>query len=517
MFKELPMPRPHTTMRALRDVLRLVLRDNLSRRMTARSLQIPRTSVNDLVARAQQADLTWQMVDQLDDTALEARLFPRAAPVSSRPQPDYELVKKELKRKGVTLSLLWVEYRELHPGGYEYSQFCELYRTWRGHLDVVMRFDHKAGEKTFVDYPGMRIPIYDAQTLAVSFEAELFVAVLGASSYTFAIATRSQQLVEWIAAHVAAFSFFGGVTEILVPDNLRSGVTRAHRYEPDLNATYQDLATHYGVAIIPARPYKPRDKAKVEVAVQIAERWIIARLRHHRFTSLEQCNEAIEKLLVAINDKPFRKVAGSRTSLYLEIDQPALAPLPAEPYEFATWQRAKVSIDYHVQVDRNFYSVPYRLAGAVLDVRASASVVEIFEKNRRVASHQRSYARGFYVTDPAHMPESHRRHLEWTPSRILAWAAKSGPDTAAFIEALMKGRPHPEQGFRSALGVLRLEKKYGAQRLNAACARALAVHSLTYKSVASILQHGLDSQPTRCEPPRAHVEHDNLRGPNYYQ
>ena len=511
------MPRPHTTMRKIRDVLRLVLRDNVSRRTAARSLSVPRSSVNDLVARAATASLTWEVANELDDVQLAARLFHHVAKETSRPQPDFELIHKELPKKGVTLSLLWVEHLELHPDGYGYSQFCHLYRTWQRHLDVVMRQNHKAAEKLFIDYPGMTIPIYRDDDLTLDFEAELFVAVLGSSSYTFATATRSQQLPDWIAAHVAAFEFLGGCPEILVPDNLRSGVTKASRYEPDVNATYREMAEHYGVVVIPTRPHKPRDKAKVEVGVQIVERWIIAALRHWRFTSLEACNDEIERLLTLINDKPFKKLAGSRRSLFEEIDRPALRPLPSEPYEFATWKRARVSIDYHLASDRHFYSVPYRLAGEVLDVRTSANVVEIFANNKRVASHKRSYTRAFYVTDPAHMPESHRRHLEWTPSRILGWAAKSGPDVAGFIEALMVSRPHPEQGYRSALGVMRLERKYGAQRLNDACARALCVKSLSYKSVASILQHGLDQQPLRSEPPRARVVHHNLRGPNYYQ
>jgi transposase len=380
-----------------------------------------------------------------------------------------------------------------------------------------MRQDHKAGEKLFVDYPGMTIPIYDERTLSVSFHAELFVAVLGASSYTFAVATRSQQVDQWISAHVAAFEFLGGCPEIVVPDNLRSGVTKAHRYEPDLNATYQEMAAHYGVAIIPARPYRPRDKAKVEAGVQLVERWIIAVLRHQRFTSLAALNQVIDELVQRLNDKPFKKLEGSRASLFKELDQPALRPLALERYEFATWKKARVNIDYHLELERHYYSVPYQLAGQVVDVRCTNTTVEIFFKNKRVASHLRSYQRGRHVTNAAHMPDSHRRYLEWTPGRIVAWAEKNGPSTAAFIDALMESRPHPEQGFRSALGVLRLAKKYSPERLEAACARALLVRALSYKSVESILKHGLDQRPPRAQPTRAHAAHRNIRGPNYYQ
>jgi transposase len=504
-------------MRKVRDVLRLSWGEQLSLRQVARSLSMPHTTVAVFLRRAKEAGLTWPLPEDLDDDALEARLFDAAAPSPSHAAPDFAALKRELAVKGVTLQLLWLEYKELHPDGYGYSQFCHLYRTWRRHQSVVMRFDHKAGEKLFVDFPGVTIPIYDERDLTVSFRAELFVAVLGASSYLFVEALRSQALEHWVNAHAHAFEFFGGCPEVVVPDNLRSGVTKAHRYEPDLNATYQEMAAHYGVAIIPARPYKPRDKAKVEAGVQLVERWIIAALRKQRFTSLGDLNEAIGELVEAVNAKPFKKLEGSRASLFTELDQPALRALPADPYEFAAWRAAKVNIDYHVEVDRHYYSVPYQLAGQVVDVRFTNTTVEIFMKNKRVASHPRSYQRGRHVTDSAHMPDSHRRYLEWTPGRIVAWAEKNGPSTAEFVDELMRSRPHPEQGFRSALGVMRLVKKYSPERLEAACARALLVKSFSFKSVESILKHGLDQRPLRTEPTRVHSTHRNIRGPNYYQ
>ena len=507
-------------MRKIRDVLRLRLSENLSLRQLSLSLQMPHTTVADYVRRARDAGLTtWPLPDELaNDDALELRLFASLEPaLRTRPMPDFAKMKTELAKKAVTKALLWVEYREVHADGYEYSQFCQLYRNWRKKLDVTMRQDHKAGEKMFVDFPGLRIPIYDERDLSVSFEAELFVAVLGASSYLYAEALRSQQLVHWCHAHENAFEFYGGCPEIVVPDNLRSGVTKAHRYEPDLNATYQEMAQHYGVVIIPARPYKPRDKAKVEAGVQLVERWIIMALRHERFTSLGALNERIGELVQRLNQRPFKKMEGSRASVFVEIDQPALRALASSRYDFATWTKAKVSLDYHLQIDRNFYSVPYQLVGQVLDVRTSANVVEVFNKNRRVASHKRSYLKGIAVTEPAHMASSHRRHAQWTPERIVAWAQKSGPCTASFIEALMAARPHPEQGFRSALGVLRLEKKYGTERLEAACARSLEIKSLSYKSVQSILQHGLDQRPLAAVASRANPTHSNIRGANYYQ
>lgn len=502
-------------MRKIRDVLRLRLGEGLSLRQTALSLSMPLTTVAECVKRARAAGISWPL--ELDDDALERLLFHVPTPTrAAHLEPDFALVQRELRQKGVTLQLLWLEYRETHHDGYGYSQFCHLYRTWRRQRDVVMRQDHKAGEKLFVDFPGLTIPIYDERDLTLSYRAELFVAVLGASNYLFAEALRSQALEHWVGAHVSAFEFFGGCPEIVVPDNLRSGVTKANRYEPDLNATYQEMATHYGVAIIPARPYKPRDKAKVEVGVQVVERWIIAALRKRRFTSLSQLNETILDLVEAVNQKPFKKLEGSRSSHFAEIDFPALRPLPEERYEFALWRGAKVNIDYHVEVERHYYSVPYQLAGQVVEVRLTSSTVEVFFKHQRVASHLRNYQKGRHATESAHMPDSHRRYLEWSPSRIVAWAQKNGPETAAFVDALMASRPHPEQGFRSALGIMRLAKKYGPARVEAACERALHVKSFSYKSVASILQHGLDQQPLRTGITRAHPAHSNIRGPNYY-
>lgn len=481
---------------------------------------MPHTTVADCVRRAREAGLvTWPLPEELGDDQLEARLFGSGEKAAkSHLEPDFAAVHQELRHKGVTLMLLWFEYKELDPEGYSYSQFCRLYRVWRRHLDVVMRQDHKAGEKLFVDFPGMRIPVYDAHFLTVSFEAELFVAVMGASSYLYAEALRCQELEQWISVHQNAFEFLGGCPQIVVPDNLRSAVTKAHRYEPDVNATYQEMAAHYGVAIIPTRPRRPRDKAKVEAGVLLVERWIIARLRKRHFTSLGALNEAVAELVEIINAKPFKKMKGSRRSLFEEIDKPALVPLPAERYEFAVWKKARVNIDYHVEVDQHYYSVPYTLVGEMVDVRRSSNTIEVFSKNRRVASHLRSYAKGRHVTESAHMPASHRRHAQWTPGRIVEWAHKTGPATAQFVNSLMTSRPHPEQGFRSALGVIRLSSRYEPGRLEAACARSNAVHSFSYKSVESILKHGLDQQPIHeSQPSRVNPTHDNIRGPNYYQ
>ena len=510
------MPRPRAAMRKVREVLRLVLGERLSRRQVGAAVGLPYTTVTDYVDRARRVGLGWPLPDGLDDRDLEARLFPSvAASLTTRPQPEWAEVHRELHSKGVTLQLLWMEHKERCPEGYQYTQFVHHYRRWARQLDVVLRHEHHAGEKLFVDFAGQTLPIVDAATGTI-LQAQLFVAVLGASNYTYAEATLSQELPHWVGAHVHAFAYFGAVPEIVVPDNLKAGVTRAHRYEPDVNATYAEMAAHYGCAVIPTRSHKPRDKAKVEAGVLIAERWILASLRNVTFFSLVTANDAIRERLEWLNNRRFQKLEGTRRTLFEELDRPAMRPLPARPYEYAVWKQATVSIDYHVEVERHCYSVPYQLVGQRCDVRLSATVVEVLHRGRRVASHARSYRRG-YTTDPAHMPASHRRHLEWTPGRIVRWAEQTGPATAQVVAQVLASRPHPEQGFRSCLGILRLSRRFGAERLEAACRRAVAIQAFSYRSVESILKTGLDRQPLPAPPAVLPLRrHENVRGPAYY-
>jgi transposase len=430
--------------------------------------------------------------------------------------PDFSEVQRELRRKGVTLQLLWMEYKERFPAGYQYSQYCEHYRRWRRCVDVVMRQEHKAGEKLFVDFAGQKLPIASEETGEVG-GAELFVAVLGASSYTYAEATPSQELRYWIGAHVHAFEYFGGAPRIVVSDNLASGVTRAHRYEPDLNRTYEEMAAHYGAVAIPARPGKPRDKAKVEVGVQVAERWLLASLRKLTFFNLAEANAAIRERLEWLNRRPFKKLPGSRASLFADLERPALRPLPARPYEYAVWKLATVNIDYHIEVERHYYSVPYQLARSRVEVRITAATVEVFAHGRRVASHLRSTRAARHTTDAAHMPSSHRRYAEWSPSRLVRWAEQVGPASGELVKAILESRPHPEQGFRSALGIMRLSRRYGPERLEAAAKRALALHARSYRSVESILKSGLDGRPLpESTPSKKPPTHENIRGSAYY-
>lgn len=513
------MPRPRAAMRKIREVLRLSYTEGLSRRAVGAALRMPYTTVADYLSRAGHAGLAWPLPDDLDDAALEARLFASAAlpPGPTRPVPDWAQVHRELRRKGVTLQLLWLEFKAAHPDGHQYTQFVRHYRRFERRLDLVMRQEHRAGEKVFVDFPGDTLQIVDQLTGEIR-QAQLFVAVLGASNYTYAEAVASQALPDWIAAHVHMFAFYGAAPRILVPDNLRAAVTQAHRYEPILNRTYEEMAAHYGCVVIPGRPRKPRDKAKAEQGVLVAERWILAALRNRTFFSLAEANAAIRERLVWLNDRPFKKLDGCRRSLFEELDRPALRSLPAQRYEYATWKLATVNIDYHVEVERHYYSVPYQLVGEHCDVRLSATTVEVFFRGRRVASHLRSAAHGHHTTDAAHMPAAHRRYAEWTPGRIVRWATQTGPATAELAAEILRSRPHPEQGFRSCLGILRLGRRYGSERLEAACARALAVDAFSYRSVASILKTGLDQQPLPLPAPdRPSRRHENVRGPGYYE
>lgn len=515
------MPAERLSMRKIREVLRLHLACGLSKRRIAQAMGVGVTSAGQYIARARRAGLGWPLPGGLDDGALERLLFPPPPHRSAvRPEPDWPGVHLELRRPGVTLSLLWEEYRAGHAGsspeGYGYSWFCQHYRGWAQHLSPTMRQTHVAGEKMFVDYAGQTVTVIDGHTGEVR-EAQVFVAVLGASSYTYAVATWTQGLADWIGAHVNAFAFFGGVPRQTICDNLKVGVSRACRYEPGINRSYQEMAAHFGTAILPARVRKPRDKAKVEVAVQVVQRWILARLRNHRFFSLSELNAEIRTLLAILNARTMRHLGASRGQLFAQVEAPALRPLPAAPYEYAEWQRCRPGLDYHVEIDRHYYSVPHRLIRRPLDARITATTVEIFDAGKRVASHLRSRQSRRHTTVDEHMPSSHRRYIGWTHERMLRQASATGPATAALIEIILHSRRHPEQGFRSCVGILRLAKGYGEGRLEAACDRALAIGARSYTSVASILKNGLDRRPLRTETDTAPIgPHANLRGSAYY-
>jgi len=508
-------------MRKIKEVLRLHHEKRLSDREIGKSVQIGRTTVKDYLLRAERAGLSWPLPPELDEASLEHLLFSSKPSISpeGRQMPSPAYLHQELKRKGVTLQLLWHEYKEKNPDGYQYSQFCRIYQQWAEKLEPCLRQPYRAGEKLFVDYAGQTIPLTDSETGEIH-EAEVFVATLGASNYTFAEATLSQTLRCWIESHIHAFEFFGGVPEILIPDNLLSAVTHPCRYEPDLNATYREMAEHYETVIIPARVKKPRDKAKVESGVQMVEHWVLAPLRHRDFFSLGELNQAIAEQVENLNHRPFQKLEGTRRSLFETLEKSALKPLPTQRYVYADWKGVKANIDYHIEVDHHYYSVPYQLIKHRLDVRFSDTLVEVLFNGRRVASHRRSYRKGGYTTLSDHMPKAHQKYLKWSPSRLLRWAAKIGPHTQNLAAAILEHRPHPEQGYRSCLGLFRLSKVYSAQRLEAASERALQIKAFSYKNVESILKNGLDRQPLTSpssQTPLPLLEHANLRGKEYYQ
>jgi transposase len=511
------MAQERLSMRKVREVLRLKWECRQSNRAIARSCRLAHSTVGEYLDRARAAGLSWPLPVDLDDDQLEQLLFPPTPSVSTRqiPCPDWSRVHTELRRKGVTLRLLWLEYREDYPQGYGYSQFCELYRGWAKRLKTTMRQVHKAGEKVFVDYAGQTVPLTDPDTGEVR-SAQIFVAVQGASSYTYAEAQESQELPHWIGGHVRMFAFYGGVNELVVPDNPKVGVTHPCRYEPDLNPTYQDLAQHYGTAVLPARVRKPRDKAKVEVGVQAVENWILARLRDRTFFSLAELNQAIRELLTELNDKPMEDYGRSRRELFELLDRPALKPLPAQPYEFAVWKKARVHIDYHVEFERHYYSVPYALIHQEVELRATATTLEVFFKHRRVASHPRVPAPGQHTTLVEHMPPAHQAYQEWTPERFAHWAGNIGPATAELIQAILTARRHPQQAYRSCLGVLRLSSHYSPERLEAACRRALTAGIHSYKGVKNILDAHLEAVVEEEAPAEAPAAHANIRGPDYY-
>jgi transposase len=507
--------------RKIKEILRLKHACGLSKREIARSCNVARSTVADYLMKARAAGLSWPESAGLSETELEARLFPTEHLPSSvhRPPPDCEYIYNQLRRYrnvNLTLSQLWLEYKEKHPDGYQYTQFCDYYRRWRGKLDYCMRQEHRAGEKVFIDYSD-GLAIVDPVTGEL-IPTQLFVAVWGTSNYTYAEAALSQALPSWIGSHVRAFRYFACVPRMLVPDNLKSGVNDPCFYEPDLNPTYAEMAEHYGCAVLPARPRRPRDKAKVETGVLIAQRWILAVLRQRTFYSLAELNAAIHECLERLNTRLMRRMGKSRGELFETIDRPNALPLPERPYEYAEWCKAKVNIDYHIEVGHHYYSVPFRLLRERLDVRLTAATVEAFHKGELVAAHVRSYVRGSHTTLKEHMPPEHRKYAEWSPSRFIQWASKTGAATAQLVEKIMAARTCPEQGYRACLGIIRLGQHYEPERVEAAAQRALKFNTCSYKSVRAILVAGLDRQPDAGEQPRQMtlLMHGNIRGREYY-
>jgi transposase len=508
-------------MRKIREVLRLRLVAQLSFPQIAASLKMSAGAAHKIIKSAEAAGLIWSQVMALEDTELEKIIYGNLAGVaeSAYQELDCPTIYQELKRKGVTLSLLWEEYKAVYgERAYSYTQYCYHYQQWKAKLKLSMRQQHRAGEKLFVDYSGQTMPVIDPATGEIR-QAQIFVAVMGASNYTYAEATWTQTLPDWIASHIRTFEYLQGCPEIVVPDNLKSGVTKACRYEPDINPTYANLAAHYNVAVIPARPVHPRDKAAAEVGVQIVQRWLLARLRHQQFFSLGELNKAIRALLESLNNRPMKKLNTTRRKLYEELEKPVFKALPVLPYQYCEWQRMRVPLDYHIEAEQHYYSVPYRLVKEQIDIRLTKNIVEIFHKGKRVASHPRSSVKGGKTTMLEHMPKAHQAHIQWTVSALKKWAATVGAATEQVVLELLATNAHPEQGYRRCLGLFSLSNRYTQARLEQACRRSLVLGTVSYKSIRSILAKRLDLLPL---PESAEVsappvlEHENLRGAAYF-
>ena len=510
------MPNKRLSMRKIREVLRLLWGCQKTTREVAASVGIAPSTVLDYKYRASAARLNWPLKEEFNDTELELLLFPVQKSNQLRPAPDWAHVLKELKsHKGMTLQLIWIEYKEANPEGYQYSRFCDLFRKWRKTIDIAMRQEHLAGEKIFVDYAGTRVPVWDPVTQQVR-EANIFVAVLGASNYLYAEATWTQSLIDWIGSHVRTFEFFGGVSDTIVPDNLKSGVKRPCFYEPEINTTYLDMSQHYDTVIVPARVRKPKDKANGEKGVQLVTRWVLAPLRNVTFCSLGALNRAISVRVRIINNRPFKRIPGTRKELFEKLDKPALKPLPVDKYVFSQFKKAMVNVDYHIQLEGHYYSVPYQYRKKKVEARYTQNTVEIFYKNERIASHRRNFVVGHFTTTLAHMPPNHRAYKEWSPKRFKDWASKYGENVVIMVERILSLRPHPTLGFRACMGLLKLADKFGAERLNAACNRALKSNAISCRSVRLILKSGLDKRKEKPIVQAEQIEHDNIRGEDYY-
>lgn len=514
------MPAERIVMRQVRVILHLKYDAGESTRAIARQVGAAPSTVRETLKRFEAAGLSWPLPEEMTDEALEARLYANAATKQGHrrvAEPDWAYIHQEMKRKHVTLSVLWEEYIALEPEGYKYSRFCELYHKFKVSIPVTMRQSHAAGDKLFVDYAGDKVSVLVDKLTGEVRDAQIFVAVMGASNFVYAEASWTQSLPDFIEVHTRALEAINGVPRLLIPDNCKSAVIRTDRHEPQVTRTYQDMAAHYGTSVVPARPYRPRDKAKVEVCVRLVERWLHGRLRNRVFHSLGELNTAIREMCVKLNEElPIRRLGCTRRQLLEEVDRPALKPLPTDRYEFAEWFRRKVGIDYHVEVSKHYYSVPYTYSRADIDVRLTARTVEIFARGKRIASHVRQSGNHRHTTIREHMPSSHQRYA-WPHERLIAEARSIGPSTLMLCERILEQKPHPEQGYRSCYGIVGLVKPYGRDRVEAAASHGLLINALTYRSIKSILDNNLDRQPVNESPADGvPVIHDNIRGSRYY-
>jgi len=502
-------------MRKIKEVLRLHYEAGLSQANIAKVNHISRYTVQQYIMRFSAAGLNWPLNESVNEMALESKLFPGKLDKSDRPAPDYGYLLQEIRRPDATLSVLWEEYKQQHPDGYQYSYFCDLFNAYRGKLNLSRRQEHKAGEKTFLDFGDSPLVITDRQAKTQT-PTKIFVSVWGASNFLYAESSLDEKLATWISLNIHALEYYGCCPRAMVPDNLKSAVSKASRYEPDINPTYAEFAEHYGTVIFPARPYRPKDKSKAENGVTLAKRWILFRLRNQTFYSLSELNQAIRGLLDDFNNRIMKKIKKSRRELFELWDKPHALPLPQRRYEFAEWKKAKVQFNYHIACDDHNYSVPYTFIHKQVDIKATRNLVEVYYKGNRICCHARGYIAHGYTTLREHMPEKHLKYLEWTPDRILSYAGKYGASVKALVQEIMAQRKYPQQAYKSCMGIIRLENAYSAQRLNLACQRALQYRAYSYRSIVNILDKGLDKQMSSPSSPSVSRNHENIRGADYY-
>ena len=504
-------------MKKIEEILRLKYESGLSNRAIAGACKISNSTVGEYLRRAKAAGISWPL-GELGEDALYQKMFGEQPqlPEKAKPLPDWEEVRKELRKKGVTLHLIWIEYIEKHPDGYQHTQFEEYYRRWKkANCEPIMHNTHVGGERMQVDYVGLKMQVTNPETGEVS-QVPVFVAELPASNYIYAEAQSSENQCNWNNGHVRAIEFFGGVVRIVVPDNLKTGITKPNYYEPDINPAYQELAEHYQFAVLPARVKKPRDKGKIENGVQNVERWVIAPLRNRTFFSLAEVNQAIREQVDRLNNKVMLAVGKTQRQEFEDLDQPNLRPIPEIPYEYAVRKTARVNIDYHVEFEKHFYSVPYSLIHQEVDLHVTEHMLEVFHKGKSVAIHARSFKPGRYSTLREHMPPNHQFMDRVNAKQLIHWAETVGPQTAALINATLQSRPFPEQAYRSCLGILSLAKKYPNSQMERACQAALEAQTFSYKAVKDELDW-LTKQPALPVTPETLPAHANIRGDKYYQ
>lgn len=510
-------------MRKIREIIRLYCEGKSSNRQISRSLNISRPVVAQYIINFKNSGLTYENIEAMNDESLLEILELKQKEKSQRYRvlsAMFENYAKELMRTGVNLYTLWEEYRKEHEDGYSYSQFCYHYQIWRNGSELSMHIEHKAGDKMYVDFTGKKLKIIDRATMKER-DVEVFVAILGASQYTYVEGVMDQSKENWIRANENALLYFGGVTQAIVPDNLKSAVTKADKYEPDINPEYYDFARHYATVILPARAYQPKDKALVEGAVNIVYSWIFAKLRDMVFYSLDELNQAIKAWLERYNDRLMQRLKISRRELFNQTEKDALKPLPAVRYEMKNFCRMKVQFCYHIylSVDKHYYSVPYKYRGKTVDIIFSDLNIEIYCENTRIAFHKRQRTKNGYSTITEHMPPNHKWISEWNPERFINWAEKIGSNTKAVIIKVLETKEHPEQGFKVCLGILNLEKKYSGSRLDRACHRALVYNNFSLKSIKNILEYRLEDQQDlfpEDELSYSISAHENIRGSQYY-